>query len=66
MSQDEFTKGPYRSGILTKEEEESILVSFHNTEIRPYKQFHEKQKKYVRNKLTRLGKNQFRGLHRVI
>ena len=26
MSQDEFTKGPYRSGILTKEEEESILV----------------------------------------
>ena len=27
MSQDEFTKGPFRSGILTKEEEESILVS---------------------------------------
>ena len=27
MSQDEFTKGPYRSGILTKEEEESILVT---------------------------------------
>ena len=26
MSQEEFTKGPYRSGLLTKEEEESILV----------------------------------------
>ena len=30
MSQEEFTKGPYRSGLLTKEEEESILVILKN------------------------------------